>query len=192
MKAEQEQHFRDFVAARSPALLRTAYLLTGDAHLAQDLLQTALLACLRRWVRIRDHQQPEAYVRKAMYRHQVNWWRARARRPEALMAALPQPRTAGDHAADAVLRIGIIEALRSLPPRQRVVVVLRYYEDRSEADVAELLHISVGTVRSQASKALAKLRAAYPDLARPPDAADATTHDTTPRPIGRLAQEARR
>ena len=164
MSPEDERQFREFVAARSPALLRTAYLLTGDVHLAQDLLQTALLATARRWTHLRDRDQPEAYLRRAMYRHQINRWRARARRPETLMAAPPEHRAARDHAAETVLRRSLVEALGSLPPRQRAVVVLRYYEDRSEAEVATLLDISLGTVRSQASRALAKLRSLYPDL----------------------------
>jgi len=179
MSPEHEREFRAFVAGRSPALLRTAYFMTGDADQAQDLLQSALLACARRWSRIRDRDQPEAYVRRALYRHQINRWRARARRPETLVATLPDQPAGRDHAADVVLRRGLIEALRQLPPRQRAVVVLRYYEDRSEAEVAEVLGISLGTVRSQASKALAKLRTAHPglldqsaiDLGGPPDTA---------------------
>lgn len=163
MKPEDEERFREFVATRSPALLRTAYLLTGDVHHAQDLLQTALLATARRWARIRE--RPEPYLRRAMYRHQVNRWRARARRPEALVAVPPERAARRDHAQDTVVRHRLIEALRTLPPRQRTVVVLRYYEDRPEAEVAEVLGISVGTVRSQASRALAKLRELYPDLA---------------------------
>jgi RNA polymerase sigma-70 factor (sigma-E family) len=171
LNPEHEREFREFVAARSPALLRTAYVLTGDTHHAQDLLQTALLACARRWTGIRHREQPEAYVRRALYRHQVNWWRARARRPEILTAPPDRPAN-GDHAAHTVLRHGLIEALRRLPARQRAVVVLRYYEDRPEAEVAQLLGISPGTVRSQASKALAKLRAYYPaaDAPQPEDA----------------------
>lgn len=174
MSPEHQREFREFVATRSDALLRTAYFLTGDVHHAQDLLQTALLACARRWGRIRDRDQPEAYVRRALYRHQVNWWRARARRPETLVAAAPDRPAGRDHAADTALRHGLIEALRTLPPRQRAVVVLRYYEDRSEAEVARLLDISLGTVRSQASKALAKLRAHYPNPADLPQAQEAT------------------
>jgi len=167
MSPEHEEEFRAFVAARSPALLRTAYFMTGDADQAQDLLQTALLASARRWARIRDRDQPEAYVRRALYRHQINRWRALARRPERLVAVLPDRAGGRDHAADIALRHGLIDALRQLPPRQRAVVVLRYYEDRPEAEVAEVLGISLGTVRSQASKALAKLRASYPGLAEP-------------------------
>jgi RNA polymerase sigma-70 factor (sigma-E family) len=157
---EQEREFREFVAGRSPALLRTAYMLTGDVHLARDLLQTALMSTARHWSRIEG--SPDGYVRTAMYRHQVNWWRTRARRPETVSAAPPERAAPGDHAADTVLREGLFHALRALPPRQRAVVVLRYYEDRPEAEVAALLNVSVGTVRSQSSKALAKLRAAYP------------------------------
>jgi RNA polymerase sigma-70 factor (sigma-E family) len=166
----EEREFREFVAARSTALLRTAYVLTGDVHLARDLLQTALLATARRWSRVRERDQPEGYVRRAMYRHQINWWRARTRRPETVSATLPERAGGRDHAADIALRHGLFDALRTLPPRQRAVVVLRYYEDRAEADVAELLGVSVGTVRSQAFKALAKLRAHY-------QAADASTNE---------------
>ena len=161
MRSADEREFREFVTMRSAALLRTAYLLTGDVHRAQDLLQTALLATARRWNRIRNRDQPEASVRKAMYRDQVNWWRARARRPETLVATTPDRVTPQDHATDAVNRRSVMDALRTLPPRQRAVVVLRYYEDRSEAEVAGLLGVSGGTVRSQASKALAKLRGHY-------------------------------
>ncbi|GAA1551031.1 SigE family RNA polymerase sigma factor [Dactylosporangium maewongense] len=168
MSPEDEREFREFVATRSAALLRTAYLLTGDTHLAQDLLQTALLGTVRRWAAIRRREHPEAYVRTAMYRHQINRWRLRSRRPETLVPATPDRAAGDDHAAETVVRHGVFDALRTLPARQRAVVVLRYYEDRSEAEVAQLLDISLGTVRSQASKALAKLRAAYPDLATTP------------------------
>jgi RNA polymerase sigma-70 factor (sigma-E family) len=166
MSPEDEREFREFVATRSAALLRTAYLLTGDTHHAQDLLQTALLGTVRRWGAIRGREHPEAYVRTAMYRHQINRWRLRSRRPETLMAWTPERAASDDHATDTVERHRVFELLRTLPARQRAVVVLRYYEDRSEAEVAQLLDISLGTVRSQASKALAKLRAAYPDLVR--------------------------
>ncbi len=160
MGPDEEREFREFVAGRSAALLRTAYVLTGDVHLARDLLQTALMSTARRWAGIEG--SPEAYVRTAMYRHQVNWWRSRARRPETVSAALPEQAAAGDHAADTAQRQDLFAALRALPPGQRTVVVLRYWEDRPEAEVAELLDVSVGTVRSQASKGLAKLRAAHP------------------------------
>jgi RNA polymerase sigma-70 factor (sigma-E family) len=163
MSPEHEREFREFVAARSPSLLRTAYFLTGgDVHDAQDLLQTALMATARHWSRIVQRDHPEAYVRRALARHQTNRWRWRARRPETLMSAPPERPHGRDEQAGIELRHGLLGALRALPPRQRAVVVLRYYEDRPEAEVAKLLQISVGTVRSQTAKALAKLRATYP------------------------------
>ena len=151
MKPEHAREFREFVVARSPALLRTAYLLTGDTHAAQDLLQTALAATAGRWSRIRDRDQPETYVRRALYRHSINRWRSRARRPETLVADAPERPGAADHADDVVVRSSVLDALRRLPPRQRAVIVLRFYEDRPEADVAHLLGVTVGTVRSQSS-----------------------------------------
>lgn len=162
MSPEHEREFREFVAARSAGLLRTAYFLTGgDLHDAQDLLQTALMATARHWGRIEQRDQPEAYVRRALARHQINRWRSRARRPETLMSAPPDHATGGEEEARVELRHGLLGALRALPPRQRAVVVLRHYEDLSESEVARLLGVSVGTVRSQTTKALAKLRAAY-------------------------------
>lgn len=162
MSPEHEREFREFVAARSAGLLRTAYFLTGgDMHEAQDLLQTALMATARHWSRV---DAPDAYVRRALARHQTNRWRWRSRRPETLTDTVPERPTDDDDLGRVELRHGLIAALRRLPPRQRAVVVLRYYEDRREADVAELLGISVGTVRSQSAKALAKLRATYPSI----------------------------
>jgi RNA polymerase sigma-70 factor (sigma-E family) len=163
MSPEHEREFRDFVATRSADLLRTAYFLSGgDIHDAQDLLQAALIATARRWSHIVKRDQPEAYVRRAMARHQINRWRSRTRRPETLVSAPPDHPADRDEQVAVDLRPGLMAALRALPPRQRAVVVLRYYEDRSEAEVAELLGISVGTVRSQSAKALTKLRAIYP------------------------------
>lgn len=163
MSPDHEREFREFVAARSADLLRTAYFLSGgDIHDAQDLLQSALIATARRWSRIVKRDQAEAYVRRAMARQQINRWRSRTRRPETLVSAPPDQPTDRDEQVGVDLRPGLMAALRTLPPRQRAVVVLRYYEDRPEAEVAELLGISVGTVRSQSAKALAKLRAIYP------------------------------
>ncbi|CAL9440949.1 RNA polymerase sigma-E factor [Actinosynnema sp. ALI-1.44] len=159
MSPEDEREFREFVTARSPALLRTAYLLAGDAHGAQDLLQAALMGTARHWSRIRRRDQPDAYVRRAMVNQQARWWRQRARRAESPVAVPPERAVAGDHAEQVADRHEVLDALRRLPARQRAVVVLRYYEDRPEAEVAALLGVSPGTVRSQASKALAKLRA---------------------------------
>jgi RNA polymerase sigma-70 factor (sigma-E family) len=164
MSPEHEREFREFVAARSAGLLRTAYFLTGgDVHDAQDLLQTALIATARHWSRIVHRDQPEAYVRRALARQQSNRWRSRARRPETLVSAPPEPAAGGGGGEhdNVLLRHELLAALRALPPRQRAAVVLRYCEDRPEAEVAEILGVSVGTVRSQTAKALAKLRQTY-------------------------------
>ncbi|UMG94306.1 SigE family RNA polymerase sigma factor [Nocardioides sp. TF02-7] len=146
--------FDDFVAARSQALLRTAYLLTRDHGLAEDLLQTALSKAWFAWSRVDG--QPEAYVRKILVNTYASWWRRRwnGERPTD---ELPEP-AAADSTDSAGLRHDLSEAVGRLPRRQRAVVVLRYFEDLSEAETAELLGCSRGTVKSQLSKALAKLR----------------------------------
>jgi RNA polymerase sigma-70 factor (sigma-E family) len=153
----EPEGFREFVAARSPALLRTAWMLTGDAWLAEDLLQTALARTWPHWSRIRDGQ-PESYVRKVMVRTQGAWWQRRWR-GEIPVAELPD-NEAADQYVYADDRLALSRALSALPLRQRHVVVLRYYDDLSEHDVAAMLGCSAGTVKSQASKGLAKLRLA--------------------------------
>ena len=145
--------FDEFVATRSPALLRTAYLLTGDHGLAEDLLQTALAKCWFAWGRIDG--PPEPYVRRALATTYATWWRRkwRAERPTGVLPERPaEPRHVLED-RDALWR-----ALGALPRRQRAVVVLRYYEDLSEAETASALGVSVGTVKSQAARALATLR----------------------------------
>jgi RNA polymerase sigma-70 factor (sigma-E family) len=147
--------FAAFVTGRGPALQRTAYLLTGDWALAEDLLQTALAKSHLAWGRIRHHD-PEGYVRKVLANTASSWWR-RKWHGEAPTPALPD--TAGyDGLAGADDRLALAVALRALPPRQRAVIVLRFHEDLTEAAVAAALGCSVGTVKSQTSKALAKLR----------------------------------
>ena len=150
--------FDDFVAARSTSLLRTAYLLTHDRGLAEDLLQTALAKAWFAWERIDG--QPEAYVRRILVNTYATWWR-RKWNGEEPTEDLPESgsavgRPGESHRADD--RADLWQALGRLPKRQRAVVVLRFYEDLSEAETAEILGCSVGTVKSQASKALAKLR----------------------------------
>ena len=146
--------FDEFVATRSAALLRTAYLLTGDHGLAEDLLQTALAKCWFAWGRIDG--PPEPYVRRTLVTTYATWWRRkwRGERPSGSLPDRPDPSgTATVEDRDALWR-----ALGTLPRRQRAVVVLRYYEDLSEADTSVALGISTGTVKSQAAKALAALR----------------------------------
>ena len=155
------QEFAEFVATRSGRLIRLAYVLTGDQHAAEDLLQNALVKAAAHWGRI--HTAPEAYVRRIMYREQVNWLRLRARRRETAMAEVPEP-AGGDEAAGVEARLALRDALLALSPRRRAVLVLRYLEDLPESQVAEILGCSVGTVRSQSHRAVAQLRLALPSL----------------------------
>jgi RNA polymerase sigma-70 factor (sigma-E family) len=149
-----ETEFDAFVVARSPGLLRTAYLLTGDEQRAEDLLQTALAKAWFSWRRI--EWEPEPYVRRILATTSASWWRRRWV-GETPTSELPETGAATE--SDRVdARSDLWRALRRLPPRQRAVVVLRYLEDRSEAETAQLLACSPGTVKSQAAKALAKLR----------------------------------
>jgi RNA polymerase sigma-70 factor (sigma-E family) len=148
------REFGEFVAARSGALIGLAYVLTADQHAAEDLLQTALTRAAARWGRI--HSAPEAYVRQIMYREQISSWRRRARRRETAMAEPPDQSVVADTGTEA--RLIVREALRTLPAGKRAVLVLRYLEDLPEAQVADILGISVGTVRSQTSKAITQLR----------------------------------
>lgn len=142
--------FEEFVIARRGALLRTAYLLTGDHHDAEDLVQSALVKVVPKWRRIQDH--PEPYIRKVLARESVNRWRSRRWR-EVPTEVLPE--TMHD---DSNERTALLEDLRRLSPRQRAVLVLRYFDDLTEADTADALGISVGTVKSHARDALARLR----------------------------------
>lgn len=164
---ERAEQFATFVRARTPALLRTAFLLTGDQHLAEDLVQSALTRTHRAWRRLRESDHAEAYTRKAMYHLQVSWWRRRRVR-ESLTGELPEPRRragTADESSRVVTRLALLEALRTLSRGQRAVLVLRYFDDRSEAETAEVLGVGVGTVKSQTSRALARLRATAPELA---------------------------
>lgn len=150
--------FDEFVAARSPRLLRTAYLLTRDWALAEDLLQTALAKAWAVWRRIQG--DPEPYVRKIIANTYASWWRRRWTAAERPTNQLPEPATAagGDAVGQVDDRDRLWQALGRLPRRQRAVLVLRYFEDLSTTEIADVLGCSVGTVKSQCSRALAKLR----------------------------------
>jgi RNA polymerase sigma-70 factor (sigma-E family) len=149
--------FRDFVATRSPALVRSAWLLTGNEATAQDLVQTALAKVWVRWGRVTRHDAPEAYTRRVMVSTFLTWKRRRSH-GELAVAAIPDRVEAHDAFADADLRGLVAQALRALPRRQRAVVVLRFFDDLTEAQAADVLGCSVGTVKSQTSKALKWLR----------------------------------
>lgn len=151
----QTQGFDEFVAARYTVLLRTAYLLTQDRSLAEDLVQTALAKCWLSWKRIR-YDDPGPYVHRVLVNTYTAWWR-RKWNSEYPTEELPQTGgPGGQRTVDD--RTDLSEALRKLPRRMRAAVVLRFYEDLSEAETARLLGCSVGTVKSQTSRALAKLR----------------------------------
>ncbi|WP_188194101.1 SigE family RNA polymerase sigma factor [Nonomuraea sp. SYSU D8015] len=150
--------FDEFVAARSPTFIRLAYLLTaGDQHAAEDLLQTSLAKTALKWHKIDD---PEAYLRQVMYRQQISWWR---RRREYAVAELPE-QAGADATYDVDLKIVVQKALGKLTAKQRAVLVLRYFEDQSESTVAATLGCSIGTVRSTAHRALARLLQLCPEL----------------------------
>jgi RNA polymerase sigma-70 factor (sigma-E family) len=159
--------FEDFVRGSSRALHRSAYLLTGDKYAAEDLVQSALARTHRAWARIEDPANAEAYTRKVMYHLQVSWWR-RNRVPESVTEDTVEPRPDGGpgEATGVANRMTIHGALQKLSPKQRQVLIYRYFEDRTEVETAELLGISVGTVKSQTAKALEKLRAVAPELAQ--------------------------
>ena len=152
-----EEEFREFVAARSGALLRTAYLLVGgDRGHAEDLLQTALTKTYLAWKRLGGIEAVEPYARRVLVNTATSWWRRRwhGERPTAVL-----PERAGpDQHDQAIDRDLVWREVRELPPRQRAVLVLRFYEDLSEAQTADLLEISPGTVKSQTARALATLR----------------------------------
>jgi RNA polymerase sigma-70 factor (sigma-E family) len=150
--------FEEYVVARRGALLRTAYLLTGDHDEAEDLVQVTLVKCVPHWPKIAA--SPEAYVRKVLARESVTRWRRR--RWREVSGPLPEGMSAG---TDSDEKVALQAALSRLSPRQRAVVVLRYYDDLTEADTARALGISVGTVKSHARDALARLRELVPDLA---------------------------
>lgn len=156
-RPRERADFDSFVAARSTALLRLAYLLTRDHALAEDLLQTALTKSWFAWSRIDG--EPEPYVRKVLVNTFASWWR---RKWNGEIAGGELLDLEGDAAPDAYAgsdtRADLWEAMGRLPRRQRAVIVLRFVEDLSERETADLLGVSPGTVKSQTSKALAKLR----------------------------------
>ncbi|TMR96318.1 SigE family RNA polymerase sigma factor [Nonomuraea basaltis] len=158
MDSADQREFHEFVSARSPTFMRLAFLLTaGDQHAAEDLLQTSLAKTALKWHRIDD---PDKYLRQVMYRQQISWWR---RRREFAVAEIPDRQGPdGTHAVE--LQIMVQQALGKLTAKQRAILVLRYFEDQSESTVAATLGCSIGTVRSTAHRALARLLQLCPEL----------------------------
>ena len=155
-----ELGFEEFMAARWQPLYRTAYLLTGDRHDAEDLLQTALARTCVRWSAIRDKGAADAYVRTAMVHQAQRGWKRRGR--EVVTETLPD--AGHDQLAVRAEHLAIWTEVRRLPPRMRTVVVLRFFEDLSVAEAARVLDCSEGAVKSQTHHALKRLRAALPAL----------------------------
>ncbi|MEU5877398.1 SigE family RNA polymerase sigma factor [Spirillospora sp. NPDC047279] len=150
-----DEAYEDFVNSRAQALLRYGYVLSGNPHDAADLVQDALIKLRGAWPRVRNRANPESYVRTTMARQHVSVWRRRRR--ETLTDAVPEGSYDDPSPPDDVLW----HALAALPRRQRAVIVLRYYESLSDEEIAAHLGISRVTVRSQASRALEKLRLAW-------------------------------
>ncbi|WP_457208774.1 SigE family RNA polymerase sigma factor [Nocardioides sp. P5_C9_2] len=152
--------FAEFVAARSAALHRSAYLMVGERQLAQDLLQEALTKTYVAWPTLRDPSKAEAYTRRVITTTAISWYRRRSwqERPSDTIPEAPADARSDGLGDDLARREWVWSALQSLPPRQRAAVVLRYYEDLTEAQTAAALGCAVGTVKSQVHAALATLR----------------------------------
>ena len=152
---DDDAAFRDYVLTRGPALLRTATLLTGNRADAEDLVQAALAKTYLAWSKINDHAALDAYVRRAMVNTHISWWRRPARGIPT--DELPD-QVVADHARESDMAEVVRRALDRLPQRMRAAVMLRYFEDMTEPEIAAALGISLGTVKSTVSRAVAKLR----------------------------------
>jgi RNA polymerase sigma-70 factor (sigma-E family) len=155
--------FEEYVHARGPALARLASLLTGDDHRADDLVQEVLAKVYVRWRRIAETDRPDLYVRRMLVNAHASWWRRLSNR-ELAVAVIHDRATGSDLADQAAARDEMWQLVATLPPRQRAVLVLRYYEDLDDASIADILDCSPVTVRTTAMRALAALRARYPNL----------------------------
>ena len=147
--------FEQFVAERGRGLLRAAWLLTGDHHHAEDLVQTALAKTWGRYASMANDHKFEAYVRTTIYRTYVSWWRRRSWRAERPLGDVPERQ--GDSGVDA-LRLDLLRALAALPRMQRAVLTLRFFDDMPTAEVARILGIPEGTVKSHSHRGCAALR----------------------------------
>ena len=158
-----DDEFTELVHAAGPGLYRTAYLMLGDHQLAEDLVQTALAKTYASWGKVRDREAAPVYARVVLANTAASWFRRRSWRKEHPTETLPEHVTEPDPSN----RPAVVNALRHLPPRQRAVVVLRFYDDLSVREVADALGCSEGTVKSQTSDALARLRTLLGDDVAP-------------------------
>lgn len=169
-RAQKDADFSAYMAARQAALYRTAYLLAGDHATAEDLLQNAFAKLYLSWDRIRDHEALDGWVRRVMVNENSSLWRRAWKRRERSSDTLPE--SGAEDAYDDGAGGELWAFVQTLPPKQRAVVVLRYYEQLSETEIADVLGISPGTVKSQASRALAALRSRAPQTLNPHESGD--------------------
>jgi RNA polymerase sigma-70 factor (sigma-E family) len=175
--ARDRSEFTDFVGSRWSAMLRSAYLLTGDRGHAEDLVQTALAKCFVAWPRLRELDAADAYVRKAMLNTYLSWHRKKSW--HELPSDDPPERVDADSTEHLAQRSVVLAALSGLPPRQRAVVVLRFYDDLGVHQVAEQMGCTTGSVKRQTSVALSKLRRTLGEMA------DLTSESANPGGRGR-------
>ncbi len=162
----RDAEFTAYLHARQPSLLRTAYLLTGDRHQAEDILQTSLAKLYLAWHKVRDRDSVDAYVRRIMVNENNSLWRRGWKRREYAAEQIPEGSPHHDD-YDEGTSGALWDVVQTLPPKARAVVVLRYYEQLTEAETADVLGISIGTVKSQCSRALGALRDRVPDHLHP-------------------------
>jgi RNA polymerase sigma-70 factor (sigma-E family) len=163
----RDADFSSYMQARQPSLLRTAYLLTGDRHTAEDLVQTAFAKLYLSWEKVQSRDSVDAYVRRILVNEHNSLWRRAWKRREHATDELPEGRHLDSYDGGASRELW--DLVQTLPRKARAVVVLRYYEEMTEAETAEVLGISVGTVKSQTSRALAALRERAPRTLDPAD-----------------------
>lgn len=162
MATRDRAAFAEFVSERSSSLHRAAYLMVGDTGLAQDLVQEALTRTYVAWPRLRDVNNAEAYTRKVITTTAITWFRRKGWGNERATGILPEDGHGG-HAEGVATRATLMDALAKLPPRQRAAIVLRYYDDLTEAQTADVMGCALGTVKSQVSAGLRSLRALLGD-----------------------------
>ena len=155
MRQSDEDSFTSFVAANSATLFRTAYLMTGDYQRAEDLLQTTLVRVYQRWHRVEVMDRPVAYARKVLVNQSTSWWRRRSSHETPVLVRDDRQWDGHDDAVAEHERVWA--AVLSLPPRQRAVTVLKFYEDLSEAEIAAVLDMAPGTVKSHGHAAARRL-----------------------------------
>ena len=160
-RAARDADFAAYLQARQASVLRTAYLLTGDRHTAEDLVQTAFAKLYLSWDRVRDQGSMDGYLRRILVNENNSLWRRGWKKREHATDELPEPTPHVDE-HDHGRSTALWDLVQTLPKKARAVLVLRYYDELSEAETAEVLGISVGTVKSQTSRALAALRERTP------------------------------